>query len=484
MSRVLPDAVVYRVRDELRISDEDYLMKELPKMIEEGLQRLYDFQHVDGGVGWWKEDPSDPTMTAYILFGLNEVRKAGFAVDPEVIERGINFLREWLLRTKVDTPPSYAYSHIATGANVRAYVLYVLSELGRGEWGMSVNLYENRHKLDHYGRAYLALTLYILNGNKADVRVRNLLEDLSEAAIVSDGMAHWEDVHPEPWSMGSDVRTTAIVLDALVRIEPANPLIPKVVRWLVASRRNGHWGSTQATSMSLISLVDYLLMSGELYADYTYRILVNGEEVGGGIVDESNLTIPVRIVIPIKRLKPDEVNLVEVIKEKGEGQTGKGVLYWSLYLRHYLSGEKIEPKEEGIVVERKYTLLSDSRPIREVRVGDVVEVRLRIEPREGVNFLIVEDPLPAGLEAIDVSLEITSRAYGGERRDWHWTHVELRDEMAVAFGVYLEPGVYEFAYLARATTPGVFQTIPPRAYPMYASKPFGRGEGLIFKVSE
>ena len=166
MSRVLPDAIVSRVQQQLGIADTEHLREELPKMIEAGLQRLYDQQNVDGGIGWWKGDASNPNMTAYILFGLHEVEKAGFTVDDGMMERGLSFVTRWLEETDIDTAPSNAYRHIATGANVRAYALYVLAELGEAEEyrGMAINLYERRDRLDHYGKGFLALTLFLLNG--------------------------------------------------------------------------------------------------------------------------------------------------------------------------------------------------------------------------------------------------------------------------------------------------------------------------------
>ena len=39
---------------------------ELQRKIKAGLERLTDFQHEDGGWGWWKTDDSDVFMTAYV----------------------------------------------------------------------------------------------------------------------------------------------------------------------------------------------------------------------------------------------------------------------------------------------------------------------------------------------------------------------------------------------------------------------------------
>ena len=51
------------------------------------------------------------------------------------------------------------------------------------------------------------------------------------------------------------------------------------------------------------------------------------------------------------------------------------------------------------------------------------------------------------------------------------------------FASYLPRGTYHYTYLARATTPGTFQTLPALAYQMYAPEVFGRSNGAVFTVS-
>ena len=45
-------------------------LKELEAITKQSLDRLYDFQHTDGGWGWWKDGESDHFMTAYVLWGM------------------------------------------------------------------------------------------------------------------------------------------------------------------------------------------------------------------------------------------------------------------------------------------------------------------------------------------------------------------------------------------------------------------------------
>jgi alpha-2-macroglobulin len=62
-------SVVGRAFEQLGIQNEA-LLADLPTMVELGLQKLYGYQHSDGGWGWWYDDSSSTYQTAYVLFGL------------------------------------------------------------------------------------------------------------------------------------------------------------------------------------------------------------------------------------------------------------------------------------------------------------------------------------------------------------------------------------------------------------------------------
>lgn len=85
MSKALPNAVVGRALTTLNVS-QPQLTNSLTKPINAGLQRLYGYQHSDGGWGWWYDDETDDYQTAYVLFGLSMTKQAGYLVDEAVID--------------------------------------------------------------------------------------------------------------------------------------------------------------------------------------------------------------------------------------------------------------------------------------------------------------------------------------------------------------------------------------------------------------
>ena len=113
-------------------------------------------------------------------------------------------------------------------------------------------------------------------------------------------------------------------------------------------------------------------------------------------------------------------------------------------------------------------------------------------PSRRVHVALV-DPLPAGLELLNPELAVTGNLGDEPNRNrgrwWEgswYRHQNLRDERAEAFTPYLWAGVYQYSYMARATTPGVFVAPPAKAEEMYAPETFGRSgtDWVVVEVNE
>ena len=123
MSAVFPNAIVARAYRELG-GGERMPTTDLETKINAGLQRLYAYQHMDGGWGWWFDDASDAYMTAYVLFGLALTRDAGYQVEEKVIQTGADWLTANL--DGLELP-------------LRTYALYSLAIAGSGDLEETLN---------------------------------------------------------------------------------------------------------------------------------------------------------------------------------------------------------------------------------------------------------------------------------------------------------------------------------------------------------
>jgi len=132
--------------------------------------------------------------------------------------------------------------------------------------------------------------------------------------------------------------------------------------------------------------------------------------------------------------------------------------------------------------------------VREVKLGDVIRVDLTLIVPHDRYYVVVEDPLPAGGEAIDTGLATTSLLATpaslrreGSRWWWWWrwySRSELRDEKVVLFADYLSAGTYEYSYTFRATLPGDYHVLPTVAREFYFPEVFGRSDGRLLTIGE
>jgi alpha-2-macroglobulin len=172
---------------------------------------------------------------------------------------------------------------------------------------------------------------------------------------------------------------------------------------------------------------------------------------------------------------------------------GGGVLYYTAYLNAYLPVPDVEAQSRGITVERRYTLLESNTTITEGYVGQTVQARVTIIAPNALHFVRVEDPIPAGADAVDPNLN-TSQQIGTQpsfdNTDpltygwgwWYFSNIEFQDEKVVLTSTYLPAGTYEFVYTLRLGLQGTYNVIPTTAQEVYFPEVSGRGAGSTFTI--
>jgi uncharacterized protein YfaS (alpha-2-macroglobulin family) len=448
----------------------------LEEEVNAALQKIYSRQNYDGGWSWWDGAESDLQTSAYVVLGLLEAGKSGYPVKQAVLDNAVDFLENSL--------PSLSANDETWRYNRQAFVLYVLARLG--SYQNAEGLYENRHNLGVYGEAFLMQALTLADPD--DSRIPTLLSDFGTDAILSAAGAHWEEEAADYRNWNTDTRTTAIVLQALLEVDPGNKLAAGAVRWLMASRMEGRWPSTQETAWTLMALTKWLSVSRDLQPQYAYAVGLNGSLLKSGAADADHPAESLRWTEDLDSSLADKINYLVINRGAGSGN-----LYYSAYMENELPVPSVEALDRGVIVDRQYFRLENSKqPVTTVPRGELVRVRLTIVVSSAVHYLVINDPLPAGLEAIDTSLstnalapEVYTRADFNERGWgwWYFTHADVRDEKVVLSADYLPPGTYVYIYMARAGTAGTFNVIPVTAEEFYFPDVGGRSAGSRFVVT-
>jgi uncharacterized protein YfaS (alpha-2-macroglobulin family) len=276
-----------------------------------------------------------------------------------------------------------------------------------------------------------------------------------------------------------------LALDAIVRVRPADPIVPKIVRWLMAHRAPDGWGTTQETAYTVVALTDYLRASGELNSGAAYRVVVNDQLVQQGTLSGKQIQQTIRI--PATQLR-DGANRIRLERDRDYGQ-----LYYKI-TQHALIAGSTDRAAGPIAVTRTYLTLKSGKPITTVQPGDVIKVAVKVTMPDDGWYVAIEDPLPGGLEGVNERLNTTSftarpQGYYEERdeffyQDYGYNNKEIHDDRVVFFVTHLGKGTHTFTYLARATQAGVFSSMPAQVYLMYAPEQWGRSASGVITVGE
>ena len=462
MSRLLPSAVAAKAYADLGLPNPK--AEDLPKIVTQGLQKIYGFQHSDGSWGWFYDDTGGVYLTSYVLFGLLSTKDAGFTVDANVIDRGLTYLESTL--------PTIS------NAGTRAFAQYVKALAGRPDLMATQVLITLLDQMDAAQVAALALALH---HNGDDNNANRVLDKLLTRATETPTTVYWP-LGGDPWdwhawqTMASTEKNSALAVRALATLRPADPKLAKAVRWLLENRQGAGWGNTQATAFAVLGLVDVIKATGELQSNYSYTVKLNGQPIAGGTVTPATAT---QFIAPIK-LTGDQLLAGDNLLQFERSATA-GSLYYTALLDqqlYYDGFTGVSSRDQGLGLTRTYKLVEGTgRSDGAYNIGDLVEVTLKLKSSQTLWYLLVSDPIPAGFEVVEERMNQSS--WGGYFEpffweNWGYNQKEARDDRTEFFVTNLGQGEHTFTYLMRAIAAGDFSVLPGTATPMYKADVWGR----------
>ncbi|MBI3723729.1 hypothetical protein HY251_07215, partial [bacterium] len=395
MSRFLPAVAVDRA---LGRSTHRFREK-LPRVIASGLERLSLQQHADGGWGWWPDDATNLSMTAYVLHGLSSCKRAGVAVDRAIARRAADLLRQRLGELVFrDAPGETRRVPLPSAPDTRAYAALALAEHDSA-WR------PNGPASDE--GASLATRRLVATLASASEPLRAIDEALLSLACLRAGLA--EDGERLAKAAGKrpleDVATAALLLE----IEVARGGDPSAAARFLLSRRTGKgWRTTIESAHAILGLAALLEREGGVdYSPGTVVVTVNGRaarEVALPDHADASFDGRVRIAEP----------------EQGWGErailglrfVGKGTALFTASLSGFERGAA-SPVARGLEVRRTFLEQdgSDWRVVeRTVRPGSRVLVHLEVTAPSPREYVLVSDPRASGFEPLGDERLLLSRA--------------------------------------------------------------------------
>jgi uncharacterized protein YfaS (alpha-2-macroglobulin family) len=470
MSRFLPSVAASKALKDMGASNKK-LDEKLPKVVKAGLDRLYDFQHSDGGWGWWKDDRSTLYMTSYVYYGLSLAKQAGWDVDSGRLQNAAKYIEG-------------ALAEYGQDLNTSAFALHSLSfggKLGKAAKEQLEYVLRNRQKLNAYSRALIAVTCAnVKDKDNAELMLRNLYD--YARVNKSTGTISWAEGVSEWWYWYNDsVETTSAALRAYMKTQPKSELIPMIVKWLVDNREGNRWKSTRDTALAVLALTDYLKFSGELNPEYTAKLKIGARTVKEWKITKKDIFDYGKTFVLNDPEIPEGKFDVSIEKD------GAGELYYGVSLKYFTKEEDIKGLGSGISIERSYYKVKEKGGTKDIRVplksgdtlksGDEIEVELTVKSDNNYEYVVMEDYKPAGTEPVTlVSGYAWDGGIGYQR--------EMRDEKVVFFVNYLPQGERKLTYRIRAEVPGSFHAMPTVGYAMYAPKIYTLSDEFRLNITD
>jgi uncharacterized protein YfaS (alpha-2-macroglobulin family) len=473
MSRFLPALLASRTLKQNDLPAET--VKKLPEYVKSGIERLENFQHGDGGWGFWEYDDSTLEMTAYVMSGLLRAKALGAKVSEAALERGTKFLQTAVNQerySRADRASGYLTLAIAARAPVDAMRRFAAQ--------------------DALEPSVLAKLAIAFSRADADRDAQDALERLITKRQETARGVSWKNPDDQRyrwwWSWDDNpVMTTAVALEALARVSPKSPLIPKVAAWLLTERQGARWVSTRDTA----AVIEAALSLNEPQSDKPVAVTVL---LNGATVKTLNVTRQATLELNAEAGLKAGRNILEL-------RSPTRILY-SADSEYTREPAELVGANNGVTVTRSYQKLeatfSDNQytfkpvtlerngTLQPLTVGEYVLVTLKVSAQDA-RYLMLSDAIPAGFSAMEtraLPLEGQRFEYWWE---WAWNYwfsgLDIRDDRVDVYASALD-GTNTVQYILRAETPGRYTALPTEAFLMYEPSVSGRSSAATFTVRD
>ena len=463
------------------------------------LSDLSSHQATNGGMTFYAPDEEhvSPYLSAYTALALSWLREKGYQI-PKVEEDKLHDYLASLLKN--DEFPTFFSPGMRS--SVRAVAL---AALARSKKLSSQDLLRYKRVLKEmnlFGVAnYLTASAITPDGiaNAVDAE-RQLLSFANQSAATMTFTEPVEAVSER--ILDSNMRTQCAVLDSFLTLasqgdaktkERLSLLLPKLVQSITFDRkRKDRWENTQENVFCSQALARYAGQFEATRPNLTVAVRLDTETLGKATLSERS-SEPVELSRPVRATDVGRTDALTISPED------KGRFYYTSRLTYAPQQLKSTPTNAGMELTREYSVQRNGQwtilkaPVA-ITQGELVKVDLFLRLPAPRSYVVVDDPIPGGLEAVNRDLATSSTvdadqgAFIGSQAStwfdsrewidygatlWSFYHKELRHSSARFYSEYLPAGNYHLSYVSQAIAPGTFVILPAHAEQMYTPDLFG-----------
>lgn len=417
-SKALPLLYMSSIAEPLGLGSKD----RIDLRIQQSITRVLTRQAPNGAFGLWGAYSGDAWLDAYVTDFLSRARAAGYTVPDIAFRNALDNLKNEI---------AYAADFDDGGEDI-AYALMVLAREGEAAMG----------DLRYY----------------ADERADNFATPLAQAQLGAALAAY-----------GDQPRADALFSKAAARISSRPPAEGQVYRADYGSRLRDTAGvlslavearsdsiDTGALTTRIASYDRPLSTQEQAWALLAAHAMVQDPTVSGLELDGAPLAGPFVRRIAAQGMQPTTLT--------NTSDTPTDVTLTTLGVPEGAT----EASGYGYAIERAYFTM-DGAPVSDIAVGDRMVAVVTVRPAEDTRArLIIDDPLPAGLEIDNPSL-----IRSGDVRGLDWLETsdtefsEFRADRFIASVDQRDAAPIRLAYILRAVSPGTFHQPAAMVEDMY-----------------
>tara|TARA_R110002033_G_scaffold47786_2_gene93118 strand:- start:17218 stop:23283 length:6066 start_codon:yes stop_codon:yes gene_type:complete len=329
-----------------------------------------------------------------------------------------------------------------------------------------------------YTKGMLALVLNRMEDAKT---ANKIIRSLDENSIYSDELGmYWKENTNSWYWYQAPIETQSLLIEAFSEIQNDIEIIDNLKIWLLKNKQTNQWKTTKATTEAVYALL--LQGSDWLSVTNAVEVLVGGEKINPSILEN------VKIEAGTGYYKTSW-SKNEITPKMGEVQIskkGKGIAWGALYWQYFEDLDQITSAETPLKLKKKLFLKKNTDTGEEIseittktnlKVGDLVRVRIELRADRAMEFIHMKDMRAAGFEPINV---ISSYKW----QDGLGYYESTKDASTNFFFDYLPKGVYVFEYDLRVNNAGDFSNGITTIQSMYAPEFNSHSEGIRVKIAK
>jgi Bacterial Alpha-2-macroglobulin MG10 domain/CarboxypepD_reg-like domain/MG2 domain/Alpha-2-macroglobulin family/Alpha-2-macroglobulin bait region domain len=482
------------------------LLFDLNKMnneLQSAMRKLENNQLSNGSWAWFNGGRENRYITQHIITGFGHLNKLGVTLSPstslrtgsiegfssesKMLEKAIKyldseFIQEYKDIRKYDAKVDLNKDHLSYTQVHYLYMRSFFPEIKKSKEVEDVTKYYQTQIQKYwlsrslYSKGLMSLVSERLNDKSTSVKI---LKSLKETSITNEELGmYWKENTSSWYWYQAPIETQALLIEAFSEIENDTKTIDNLKIWLLKNKQTNQWKTTKATTEAVYAL----LLQGNDWLSVTDAVDV---VLGGQKIEPSKLeNVKVEAGTGYYKTSWNSSDIKPEMAEVSLTKKGDGIAWGSLYWQYFEDLDKITSAETPLKLKKKLFLkkntdtgeqISEITENTNLKVGDLVRVRIELQSDRPMEFVHMKDMRAAGLEPVNVISQY-------KWQDGLGYYESTKDASTNFFFDNLPKGVYVFEYDLRVNNAGNMSNGITTIQSMYAPEFSSHSEGVRLLV--